>query len=65
MHMMGPQSAKTRRLPADYPATLVWRERFGIAAGVIGYLRSRLHNNRADMESMPHDMAGAVAAHSE
>ena len=40
-HMMGPDSAKSQRLPADYPKSLVWRERLGIVAGVIGYINSR------------------------
>ena len=40
-HMVGHGSAKSQRLPADYPKSLVWRERLGIAAGVIGYLKSR------------------------
>jgi GT2 family glycosyltransferase len=39
-HMMGPSSPKTQRLPEDYPASLVWRERLGILNGVPGYLRS-------------------------
>lgn len=41
IHMLGPSSPKNQRLPNDYPATLIWRERLGILAGVSGYLRSR------------------------
>jgi O-antigen biosynthesis protein len=40
-HMMGASSPKTQRLPKDYPSSLIWRERLGILAGVMGYLRSR------------------------
>ncbi len=40
-HMMGASSPKSQRLPEDYPRSLVWRERLGILAGVVGYLRSR------------------------
>ena len=40
-HMFGAASPKNRRLPADYPQQLVWRERLGILNGVLGYLRSR------------------------
>jgi GT2 family glycosyltransferase len=40
-HMLAPSSAKNSRLPGDYPAILVWRERLGILAGIAGYIRSR------------------------
>lgn len=52
LHMAGPTSEKTARLPSDYPRRLVWMERLGILAGVPGYLRSlakRRHDDR------PHD----------
>ena len=39
--MFGASSPKNRRLPADYPPGLIWRERLGILNGVLGYLRSR------------------------
>lgn len=40
-HMLGRSSPKIARLPADYPRSLVWRERLGMIAGIGGYLRSR------------------------
>lgn len=45
-HMAGPTSPKNQRLPGDYPGTLIWRERLGIAAGVPNYLRSRYAASR-------------------
>jgi hypothetical protein len=45
-HMFGASSPKNRRLPDDYPAALVWRERLGILAGLPGYIRSRAAVNR-------------------
>jgi O-antigen biosynthesis protein len=47
-HMFGASSPKVQRLPGDYPAALVWRERLGILAGVPGYLRSRRATKLAD-----------------
>jgi GT2 family glycosyltransferase len=40
-HILGRKSAKNARLPADYPNGFVWRERFGILAGVPAYFQSR------------------------
>jgi GT2 family glycosyltransferase len=40
LHLAGPNSKKTTRLPPDYPARLIWMERLGILAGIPGYLRS-------------------------
>lgn len=40
-HILAPSSTKNRRLANGYPATLIWRERLGILAGVHCYLRSR------------------------
>ena len=40
-HMLGRSSSKNSRLPDDYPASLVWRERLGLLVGVPAYLRSR------------------------
>jgi GT2 family glycosyltransferase len=41
MHVLSPSSPKNRRLPDDYPRSLVWRERLGILAGLPAYLQSR------------------------
>lgn len=41
IHLFARSSDKNRRLPADYPAALVWRERLGILAGLPAYFRSR------------------------
>jgi glycosyltransferase involved in cell wall biosynthesis len=40
-HLFGRKSAKNARLPSDYPAGFVWRERLGILAGIPAYFRSR------------------------
>ncbi|WDZ80777.1 glycosyltransferase (plasmid) [Ensifer adhaerens] len=48
LHMAGPTSQKTARLPSDYPLRLVWMERLGILAGVPGYLRSLAKRRRDD-----------------
>lgn len=48
LHMAGPASEKTGRLPSDYPRGLVWMERLGILAGVPGYLRSLAKRKRDD-----------------
>lgn len=48
LHMAGPTSEKTMRLPADYPRGLIWMERLGILAGVPGYLRSLAKRRRDD-----------------
>jgi len=45
-HMFGPSAPKNQRLPDDYPASLVWRERLGILAGLPGYLQSRAASKR-------------------
>jgi GT2 family glycosyltransferase len=41
VHLLSSSSPKNQRLPADYPAELVWRERLGIGAGMSAYFRSR------------------------
>lgn len=46
-HVFGSRSPKNQRLPADYPQSLVWRERAGVVAGVAAYLRSRAAAARA------------------
>jgi GT2 family glycosyltransferase len=46
-HLLASSSEKNRRLAADYPARLIWRERLGIVAGVPAYLRSRAALRRA------------------
>lgn len=46
-HIFGRSSPKNRRLADDYPAALVWRERFGILAGIPLYLLSRAGARRA------------------
>ncbi|MEI2298791.1 glycosyltransferase [Ensifer sp. MJa1] len=48
LHMAGPTSEKTARLPSDYPRRLIWMERLGILAGVPGYLRSLAKRRRDD-----------------
>jgi O-antigen biosynthesis protein len=40
-HLVNPASSKNRRLPADYPAMLKWKERAGVVVGFWAYLRSR------------------------
>ena len=40
-HVFGASSPKNQRLADDYPRALVWRERFGILAGIPLYLLSR------------------------
>lgn len=51
LHMAGPTSQKTARLPSDYPTRLVWMERLGILAGIPGYLRSLAKRRRDDRPS--------------
>jgi GT2 family glycosyltransferase len=46
VHLFGASSAKNKRLAEDYPASLVWRERIGILAGVPLYLISRASSGR-------------------
>ena len=48
LHMAGPGSEKTNRLPPDYPSRLIWTERLGILAGIPGYLRSLMKRRRDD-----------------
>lgn len=50
-HIFGKSSVKNRRLADDYPTTLVWRERFGILAGIPLYLLSRAAARRATRPS--------------
>lgn len=40
-HVFGRKSAKNARLPGDYPSSFIWRERFGVLAGIPAYFRSR------------------------
>src|SRR5690606_18445714 len=47
-HVFGRKSAKNARLPGDYPASFVWRERFGILAGIPAYFQSRKAARRPD-----------------
>jgi GT2 family glycosyltransferase len=61
-HMIGPSSAKTRRLPDDYPSALVWQERLGILNGVPGYIRSLRAKRRAEAPGKPMDQARALRA---
>ncbi len=48
LHMAGPTSQKTARLPNDYPLRLIWMERLGILAGIPGYFRSLAKRRRDD-----------------
>lgn len=59
-HMAGPSSAKSQRLPQDYPRSLLWRERLGILAGCPGYVRSRAALNHQATEAAL--LAGRVTA---
>ena len=52
LHMAGPTSQKTRRLPPDYPVRLIWMERLGILAGLSGYIRSRMRCRRGERFSL-------------
>ncbi len=45
-HLLSSGSPKNQRLPDDYPAALVWRERLGVLAGALAYLRSRYRVQR-------------------
>jgi GT2 family glycosyltransferase len=51
-HLLSASSPKNRRLADDYPTALVWRERFGILAGVPLYLLSRVAARRATKGSI-------------
>lgn len=42
-HMWGSGSKRMANLPDDYPRDLVWRERLGVLAGTVGYVRSATH----------------------
>lgn len=50
-HLFSPHSEKNRRLPHDYPSTLVWRERLGILIGAPAYLRSRIMYRQSNLEA--------------
>jgi hypothetical protein len=39
-----PSSALNVRRHPDYPSSLVWRERAGMAAGPLGYVRQRMRD---------------------
>jgi len=39
-HMLGKNSSKNSRLPADYPAQFIWSERLGVFAGIPFYFKS-------------------------
>ncbi|PSJ53786.1 glycosyltransferase [Pseudaminobacter soli (ex Li et al. 2025)] len=60
LHMVGPFAQKNQRLPDDYPRSLVWQERLGIVAGILGYLKSRTHARRIALRTpLPiYDAAG-------
>ena len=45
-HALAPGSQRNARRPADYPRELVWRERRGMLAGPVAYLRSRRQARR-------------------
>jgi O-antigen biosynthesis protein len=62
-HMMGPSAPKSQRLPMDYPKSLVWRERFGILAGVVGYVRSRHALRGSTPKETPNTFEPAVINH--
>jgi GT2 family glycosyltransferase len=51
-HIFGASSPKNERLADDYPTALVWRERFGILAGVPLYLLSRAVRPRSRDDSV-------------
>lgn len=53
LHILGPRSSKNARLPSDYPSTLKWAERRGIAAGFAAYLRSRRNVHSTDRPFLP------------
>ncbi|MCB1380887.1 MAG: glycosyltransferase [Alphaproteobacteria bacterium] len=46
VHILGRGSEKNRRLPADYPTGLRWRERLGILFGFPAYIVSRHRTSR-------------------
>lgn len=60
-HLLSPGSSKNDRLPDDYPAALVWRERLGVLAGALAYLRSRYRVQRQSRQTLG-GRAGVVAA---
>ena len=45
-HALGPRSQRNARRPADYPREMIWRERLGMLAGPVAYLRSRRQGRR-------------------
>jgi len=45
-HVFSRSSPKNKRLPHDYPTSLIWLERFGVVAGVPAYFRSRVSLRR-------------------
>ncbi|MEM9635020.1 MAG: glycosyltransferase family 2 protein [Pseudomonadota bacterium] len=51
-HLLSGSSQKMKRLPADYPRHLIWRERLGIIMGLPGYLRSRSARPRSTSTPM-------------
>jgi hypothetical protein len=46
--VLKPTSPLNVRRPADYPSGLVWRERAGMAAGPVRYVRQRFLDRRTD-----------------
>jgi GT2 family glycosyltransferase len=59
-HLLSPGSSKNDRLPDDYPAALVWRERLGVLAGALAYLRSRYRVQRQSRQLL--NRAAGIAA---
>jgi GT2 family glycosyltransferase len=50
-HALAPGSERNARRPADYPRELIWRERLGMLAGPVAYLRSRRQERGAARRS--------------
>ena len=65
VHMVGSNSPKNQRLPEDYPVSLVWRERLGVLAGVVGYLRSRAALRHQPKKAIASSIGSAAASKQE
>ncbi|MEP2706529.1 MAG: glycosyltransferase [Roseibium sp.] len=48
-HLVSDASEKMQRLPDDYPSDLIWRERFGILMGPLGYFKGRYRVRRSGL----------------